>query len=552
MKVLIVDDKYENLYLIDSLLKASGYETATSMNGAEALSSALEDHPDLIISDILMPVMDGFTFCRECKKNRSLKNIPFIFYTATYTESKDEEFALSLGADRFILKPQDPDVFLSIVEEILNEVKEKKFRPNKSQGLPEEFVLKEYNSALVRKLEDKMKQTEEAEKELRKINAELQKEIEEHKISQNALRESEERYRLVQENSMDAIFFTLPDGTILGANKAACELFGMTEGELSGLRKYSLVDTSDPRFSQMLEERKLNGRARSELILIRKDGSKFPAEVSSAIFHDSHGNMRSSFIFRDITEKKQAEREIILAKEFAEKSDRLKTEFLAQVSHEIRSPMQIITSFVGLIKDQFEGETLQNLLPLLDGIDFSSQRIIRTIELILNMSEMQIGSYKPKWETINLAKEIFPDLQKEFSFKAKAKGLELNFVTPDETPLIKGDRYSVSNIFVNLLDNAVKYTEKGKIDVITSKSVDSILQVSIQDTGVGISEEFMQNIFKPFMQEERGYTRRYEGNGLGLALVKKYCDLNGVKISVESEKGSGSKFILSFNTRAES
>lgn len=120
-KALIVDDIKENLYLLESLLKAYGYKTVAANNGAEALGLALKEPPDIIISDILMPVMDGYTLCREWRKDETLKDIPFIFYTATYTHPKDEEFALNLGADKFIIKPQEPDVFMSIVEKVLLE-----------------------------------------------------------------------------------------------------------------------------------------------------------------------------------------------------------------------------------------------------------------------------------------------------------------------------------------------------------------------------------------------------------------------------------------------
>src|SRR3989339_1498683 len=114
-KILIVDDKPENLNLLELLLKENGYITVSAKNGAEALSLARKDFPDLIITDILMPIMDGFTLCREFKKDKKLCNVPFIFYTATYTDSKDEELALSLGADRFIVKPYDLEEFIAIV-----------------------------------------------------------------------------------------------------------------------------------------------------------------------------------------------------------------------------------------------------------------------------------------------------------------------------------------------------------------------------------------------------------------------------------------------------
>jgi CheY-like chemotaxis protein len=125
MKILIVDDKPENLYLLELILKGSGYITISAKNGAEALDLAQKDIPDLMITDILMPVMDGFTLCREFKKDDRLCMVPLIFYTATYTDPKDEEFALSLGADKFIVKPKEPEEFITMVEEVLKEASRK-------------------------------------------------------------------------------------------------------------------------------------------------------------------------------------------------------------------------------------------------------------------------------------------------------------------------------------------------------------------------------------------------------------------------------------------
>ena len=117
--VLIVDDIAENRYFLEVLLKGSGFAVRSAANGAEALESARSVPPDLIVSDILMPVMDGYTFCRECKADERLKRIAFIFYTATYTEKKDQELALSLGADRFVIKPQEPEELLSLIQDLL-------------------------------------------------------------------------------------------------------------------------------------------------------------------------------------------------------------------------------------------------------------------------------------------------------------------------------------------------------------------------------------------------------------------------------------------------
>src|SRR6185369_10978232 len=118
-RILIVDDTEENLYLLEALLRGHGYEIRTAKNGMEALARTAESRPDLIISDILMPKMDGFALCRHWKADAALKNIPFVFYTATYTDTKDEKFALGLGADMFIVKPTDPDTFAAKIKGVL-------------------------------------------------------------------------------------------------------------------------------------------------------------------------------------------------------------------------------------------------------------------------------------------------------------------------------------------------------------------------------------------------------------------------------------------------
>ena len=252
----------------------------------------------------------------------------------------------------------------------------------------------------------------------------------------------------------------------------------------------------------------------------------------------------------DITEMKRAREELVLAKERAEKSDRLKSEFLTQMSHEIRSPMNVIENFSEILKETYVKNNCPDITSLIDGIELSSQRIIRTMELILNMSEMQIGSYEPTWQSLDLINDILLTLKTKFSLKAQDKGLQLNFINFPHEVRITGDRYSINQIFLNLLDNAIKYTEKGNIDVTISRSRPDKIEVSIIDTGIGIAEDYLDKLFEPFMQEEQGYSRKFDGNGLGLALVRKYCDLNGIQISVESKKGMGSRFILTFDRKS--
>jgi|WetSurMetagenome_2_1015567.scaffolds.fasta_scaffold08191_3 CheY-like chemotaxis protein len=159
-KILIVDDNQQNLYMLQVLLSAKGYEVEQASNGAEALEQARRNPPELVVSDILMPVMDGFALCRAWKKDEQLNKVPFVFYTATYTDPKDEDFALSLGAERFVVKPMEPDEFMIVLQETIEASEASKLTAVR-ETLGEAEFLKEYNAALVRKLEDKVLQLEE-------------------------------------------------------------------------------------------------------------------------------------------------------------------------------------------------------------------------------------------------------------------------------------------------------------------------------------------------------------------------------------------------------
>ncbi|HHJ07553.1 MAG TPA: response regulator, partial [Anaerolineae bacterium] len=154
--ILIVDDNERSLYMLQMLLQGHNYKVTSAGNGVEALAAARNNPPDMIITDILMPVMDGFALCHQWMDDSQLKDIPFVFYTATYTDSKDENFALTLGATRFIRKPMEPDLLIKEVQKIFKEHRTGQKITSTNSVEKEAIYLKEYNQALVRKLEDKM------------------------------------------------------------------------------------------------------------------------------------------------------------------------------------------------------------------------------------------------------------------------------------------------------------------------------------------------------------------------------------------------------------
>lgn len=248
-----------------------------------------------------------------------------------------------------------------------------------------------------------------------------------------------------------------------------------------------------------------------------------------------------------VVERYNYEKELIEARESAEQSNRIKSEFLAQISHEIRTPINSILSFSNLIRTDLEGIVSDELKISFDMIERGGKRLIRTIDLLLNVSQLQTGNYKADLVEVDLANDILSPLASQFGKVANDKGLELTFEANVEAPCILCDYYSINQLFINLIDNAIKYTKQGSISIVLKTNVLNQLQVDVMDTGIGISDGFKESLFDNFTQEETGYTRRFEGIGLGLSLVKQYAELNRAEIFVESKKGEGSKFSVIFS-----
>ena len=304
IKILLVDDIKENQYMLESLLKGNGYSTVSANNGEEALELALKDPPNIIIADILMPIMDGYTLCREWKKDERLKSIPFVFYTATYTHPKDEEFAMSLGADMFILKPQEPDIFISIIKKVLSDFNIQEFKAHKPSVISEETVLKEYNETLIRKLEDRMLRSEESEKKLRNYAAQLEQEIEQRKQITKALEESEEKFRLTTENSADAIFITDKQRQFVYINAQATNLLGYSINEMVQMSIVDIAPKNDVELHLHLFQELLDkGKLFAEIKMLKKNGDLVPVDLNAILL--PNGMVYGSC--RDITMRKHTE-----------------------------------------------------------------------------------------------------------------------------------------------------------------------------------------------------------------------------------------------------
>ncbi|MFC5454033.1 response regulator [Prosthecobacter fluviatilis] len=304
-RALIVDDKEENLYYLQVLLTGHGCEVITARHGAEALVKARQAPPDVVISDLLMPVMDGYTLLRHWKADAQLRNIPFIVYTATYTEAEDERLALSLGADAFILKPAEPEDFIARLKEVQSHDSAASPPTPRSPAGDEKALLKVYSETLIRKLEEKSLQLEEA-------NRALQQDIAKSKHMEAQIRQTSNLLHAMADGIPDAVFVKDLQGRYLLFNKGASRLVGRPVEAVLGQDDTTIFSPEDARFV-MANDREVMISGQTQMVeeVLTAAGVTRTYLVSKAPYRDSQGNIIGIIgISRDITERKQAENKI--------------------------------------------------------------------------------------------------------------------------------------------------------------------------------------------------------------------------------------------------
>lgn len=288
-RILIVDDNDENIYYLQALLRSAGYEVNTARNGAEALNAALADLPELVISDLLMPIMDGFTLLRQWKADQRLNRIPFVVYTATYTDPKDEQLALGLGADAFIVKPTEPAFFMARIREVMAKAVRGDMSPANAPVGEETDLLRQYSEVLIHKLESKALQLEEANRTLSVREAHL---------------------RAIIENSPNCITSIASDGTVLTMNEAGLRMLEAdSAGKVVGKSSYKAIVPESRDAFRDLTERVCRGESGSiEFEVEGLKGSRRWLELHAAPLKDSAANRTVLLgIAQDTTDRKRAE-----------------------------------------------------------------------------------------------------------------------------------------------------------------------------------------------------------------------------------------------------
>jgi len=287
MKVLIVDDTAEARYLLETILKGTGYEVVSAKNGVEAIARLHSEACDLIISDILMPEMDGFMLCQQIKRDDDLRKIPLIFYTASYLEPKHEKLAMALGASAFIEKPAEPAELLKKVEEVLTKHREHKLPIPTVPKIEKTELVHMYGEVVSKKLGEKLQELE-AERE--------------------ALRESEKRFRSIFESIQDMYYRTDIHGKIINVSPSCFAITGYKPEEVIGQATTTFYTDPSQREELMQLLRQKGVVNDYEVLLVKKNGSQGTASISShLVFDDKHRLIGVEGTLRDITERKLAE-----------------------------------------------------------------------------------------------------------------------------------------------------------------------------------------------------------------------------------------------------
>lgn len=404
-------------------------------------------------------------------------------------------------------------------------------------------------------------------RELALRNEELQRMYDEMEHTGQALRESERKHRTLFETANDAILL-MRGGCFVECNARALAMFGCRREEILGAapREFSPPTQPDGESSEKRAREKIalalkSGAQFFEWEHCRRDGTPFMAEVSlnrleldgetllQAIVRDISARKRADAALRELNislERRVHERteELESAKERAESADRLKSVFLATMSHELRTPLNSIIGFTGILLQELAGPLTGEQAKQLRIVQVSSRHLLDLINDVLDISKIESGQLELSPDTFELKAALEKTMQL-ISPLAETKSLELKLDLAPGVGTVIADRRRLEQVILNLLNNAVKFTERGSVRVAARPAGDGYL-VSVTDTGIGIRPEEIPGLFRPFHQVDAGLSRQHEGTGLGLAICRKLITIMGGTIGVESRWGEGSTFTIRF------
>lgn len=485
MKILHIEDNKTDAMLVQSLLKHANVDFEYFLADTEVVfTDILKRHPiDLILSDYHLP---GFSGSEALHITRNLyPEIPFVFVSGTMGEDAAIESLLE-GATDYVLK-------------------------NKLERLVP-AVYRAYREAQQQIARGR------AESELLKLSQAV-------------------------DQSTGSVVITNTDGKMMYVNPKTVQLSGYHQDELIGQSPDLFIAAGTGNFTfSSLWPQVLSGKEwKGEVLSKKKNGELYWESATISAIHNEQGKVTNYLMtMEDVSERKRLTDELIKAKEKAEESDRLKTAFLHNISHEIRTPINAIVGFAEFLNEpEFSPEKRKHFAEV---IIRNSNQLLGIINDLVSIATIESGQEKVLEHPLSL-NGVMQFIYHQFQLKAQEKQLQLNIVTP-VTPgsdSIVSDEIKLRQILSNLVSNAFKFTQKGQIDFGYHINHNDV-EFFVKDTGIGIPAEFQEEIFKRFRQVETNATRVYGGSGLGLSISKAYVELLGGKMWLTSSLGEGSTF----------
>ncbi len=520
VNILLVDDKPGNLIALTAILEKPTYNLVTARSGAEALARLVERDYAVILLDVMMPEMDGFELASVVKKQQRLCTVPIIFLTAAAHDLSYIYKAYSLGGVDYLQKPLDPNVVRAKVAVFVDLFQ-------KSEHI-------KFQNELIRDSERR-----EQDYRLKEVQ-----------------RRNDERYRKLADAIPHIVWIATADGNIEYFNARWSEYTGLNAKDFDGWKgKLTPLHPDDVfRFKEQWLSSIENGCVfDTECRLKRSTDGQYRWHLCRALPEtDGKGEVIAWLgTFTDIENKKQSEEELIVMREAAETANKAKSEFLANMSHEIRTPLGAILGFAELILD--DDATSQERLDWVDTIKRNCQHLSRLVDEILDLSKIEARQLLIEPTRFQL-EDVINEIKSLLTQQAHSKGLYINFKMPKALEPIKSDPARLRQILINVIGNAIKFTEKGGVNVqicpvpAANGDTENLISFIVSDTGPGMTTEQSKRLFQPFMQADKSTARKFGGTGLGLALSRRLAyGLDGDLVLTESSPGNGTTFTLTIN-----
>ena len=573
--ILIAEDSPTQAEQLRHLLERQKYRITSAKNGIEALERIGERIPALVISDIVMPGMGGYELCRNIKASERTLGIPVILLTSL-TDAEDVLTGLDCGADSYLIKPYDENYLLTVISLVISNNasrgRQRRLVGAEAIFLGEKRIIKadpdqmlnlllsSYEAAVIRNSE-----LQKAQYDLKSFNdrledlvaertASLSTEIAERKQAQEALQESEERYRRITDGLSDYLYTVcVRNGRVAETihNQACAAVTGYSPDDFRRDRHLWINMVPEEERQSVIEQGRniLSGKnvPAIEHHIRRKDGEIRWVSDTPILKLDSGGVLVSyDGVIKDITDLKRAEAEH-LARQSAETANRTKSDFLANMSHELRTPLNSIIGFTEILQDSLYGELNEKQREYLGYINASGRHLLELINDILDLSKVESGKAEVILSSFSVRAllDFSVTMLREKAMKHSI-ALECS-IAPEADIKMVSDEHKIKQIVFNLLSNAVKFTPDGgrvQVDARRTGEAGSFIEISVSDTGIGIKKDDLDRLFKEFSQLDSPLQKRYEGTGLGLALSKRLVEMLGGAIDVRSEEGEGSVFSI--------